>query len=304
MDTGSRNPDRANPLRALPQAVARGSLQVLQQAVRHGGEQLRLPPAQGERGAGGEDGRSIGLDEPCRFCGEQLPAKGRSDRLYCSAACRVGHDRQLAANALLEARSGRHCAQCGAPLSVESKISRIYCSSTCAEQKKTADRRSLRRMINAQIPCVVCSQPMPPNKLLTAKYCSQVCISRAAEHRRRQRVKLKACDHCATLFSPDKPTRRYCCHGCSVEAVRKHPKRTCEQCGSFYVSRSPTARYCSASCCAKGRWAAGDLKHVPRKLNARLFDRMMWKQRAKRPYLMRLTADRLDRLLAKVLRPA
>lgn len=54
------------------------------------------------------------------------------------------------------------------------------------------------------------------------------------------------------------------------------------------------------SCLSKAGWASGRLRHFPRKLTAERLDRLLAPRRPKRRYVQRLTPARLDRLLAKV----
>ena len=114
------------------------------------------------------------------------------------------------------------------------------------------------------------------------------------------KAKPRPCASCGSLFRPDKPSRRFCCHQCSVDATKRHQAIPCGQCGTMFHPRTYTARFCSLSCVAKHRHATGALRHFPRKLTAERLDRLLAPHRPKRRYVQRLTTARLDRLLAKV----
>ncbi|MEF9605257.1 hypothetical protein O4J55_24205, partial [Paracoccus sp. PXZ] len=89
-------------------------------------------------------------------------------------------------------------------------------------------------------------------------------------------------------------SRRFCCHQCSVEATKRHGEVACAQCGVVFRATSARQRFCSPSCVAKHKHATGVLRYFPRKLTARLADRMFAEMRPKRPYRRRLTAERFD----------
>lgn len=102
------------------------------------------------------------------------------------------------------------------------------------------------------------------------------------------------CEFCGTPFRPDGPKRRFCCHHCAVEATKVRSDMACAQCGTLFHPKTYTARFCSASCVAKYKHAHGMLR---RKLTAERLDRLLRPPRRKRPYRMRLTAVRFDRMV-------
>lgn len=258
MDDPRGNPDRADPLRSLSRAIARGASQVLQQHMRGVPKPLAGALGAGERRSRGKDGDDKDLTHRCEVCGSALPEGSSSIRKFCSRRC--------------------------------------------AQKERTSLERAARAEENAQRGCAVCKQPMPPQKQRNAVYCSIRCINAAAINRRKGRTSQRLCSHCGTPFHPDKPNRRFCCHDCSVAAITLHHPVPCAHCGVMFRPKTATATFCSQSCVAKAGHASGRLRHWPRKLTARGFDIMLEQMRPKRPYIQRLTPERLDKMLAKVAR--
>lgn len=197
----------------------------------------------------------------------------------------------------------RHsCEQCGTVFERFSYGGRLYCSSRCAEAARTALERQARAAENAKKLCVQCDRPMPPHKKRNAVYCSNSCACKAAARKRAARSTPRKCETCGNKFHPDSATRRFCSHACSVEATRIHPTRECEWCGGEYRSRNKGASFCSLSCVSKAGWASGRLRHFPRKLTAERLDRLLAPPRRKRRYVQRLTRARLDKILDRLAR--
>lgn len=300
MGNSRRNADRTNFLRQLSQAAAGWKAEVLRPSV-----PLSVPPEIGakETGAGREGselGNEVDVGPECDHCGGPLPERSptgkltRCDRQYCSPHC------YYAATDPRRLKWLGRCIYCDSPLLQTSRSSRIYCSAKCSQDDRTRLERAARAEDNSSKSCAECGQPMPADKQLGAVYCSNGCACRAARARKAAKAKAKRCECCGSEFQTDKPSRRFCSHACSVEATRVHPLRTCEYCGSEFRSRNYGAIYCSLSCLSKAGWASGRLRHFPRKLTAERLDRLLAPRRPKRRYIQRLTPDRLDRLLAKV----
>lgn len=146
--------------------------------------------------------------------------------------------------------------------------------------------------------CSGCGGDIPAGLRADAKYCSHKCGWASNMRRRQAMAGPRPCDWCESLFSPDKPSRRFCCHQCSVDATKRRHAISCDQCGASFHPKTYTARFCSASCAAKAKHASGVLRHFPRKLTAKRLDRAFEEIRPKRRYVQRLTVARLDKLLA------
>lgn len=145
-------------------------------------------------------------------------------------------------------------------------------------------------------------EPMPADKRRGGKYCCIACASTAGRSRATARAAAKSCARCGQPFQPDKPQRRFCGTHCTIEAKKKRQDINCAYCGKAFHPKSYVARFCSQSCAARNAHATGRLRHFPRKLTAKRFDRLIERMRPKRRYVQRLTAERFDRLLAKVSR--
>lgn len=302
MDRSCRNPDRTSFLRQLSRAAAGWQAQVLRPAVQVGipRETVEKETGAGRQGSETCNHRDIGPE--CDHCGGPLPERSatgkltRCDRQYCSRRCY-----HAATDPRRKKWLGR-CVQCNSPLPQTSRSSRLYCSQKCCDADRTRLEREARALINAAKSCAECGLPMPPEKPLKANYCCVVCAGRAALKRRVAAAEARPCDHCGKAFKPDKPGRRFCCHQCSVEATKRRAAIPCAQCGTVFHPKTYTARFCSLSCIAKAGHASGRLRRFPRKLTAKRLDQLFKRMRPRRPYRMRLTPARLDRLLAKVSR--
>lgn len=181
-------------------------------------------------------------------------------------------------------------------------IIRKYCSRQC----RADDRRDLERLARgldrgprrgAVRECAGCGSDIPLGLKADAKYCSHNCGCASNRRRRMAATAPIACSQCGGSFHPDKQSRRFCCHQCSVEATKKRKDINCAWCGKAFHPKTYTARFCSASCVAKAGHASGRLRHFPRKLTARAFERLLEQQRPKRLYRMRLTAKRFDKMI-------
>lgn len=146
--------------------------------------------------------------------------------------------------------------------------------------------------------CDHCGGALPIEKAQQARFCSESCQMKAANRRRKAASPFMPCSHCGKPFGADRPGRRFCCAECSALSQRRRKVVRCVQCGKAFHQHSSTARFCSASCVAKHKHATGVLRHFPRKLTARGFDRLLERQRPRRPYRMRLTAQRFDKIVA------
>lgn len=214
MDNRSRNFDRADPLRGMSQAVARGASQVLQFALRGQLQLAHLSKDRDERERRTADGDQISLDltARCERCGDPLPPGSRANRLYCSHRCSNRSNTELKAQQRREAREGRRCKGCGCSISIERRIAAQYCSEACRLRSTYAEAVSK--------PTGVCCQCGAA--FASAKQEQTHCSRRCAWVTRRAQMGLdfdptahRACAHCGNVFQPKKPTHLFCTKSCA-----------------------------------------------------------------------------------------
>lgn len=153
MDNRGRNPDRADPLRSLSQAVARGSLQVLQSSLQFRASPPARPAARdGCREGGGISG-PLDLNAYCEHCGKPLPERKRSDKRYCDNRCAYRSCHALEMDARREARIGRTCQECGCIIPSERRRDAKTCSARCTS--RASSRRERERAIHLKT-CPIC----------------------------------------------------------------------------------------------------------------------------------------------------
>lgn len=185
MDNSRRNLDRADPLRMLSRAIARGASQVLRQGVRSLASAAAEQKERSVRRNGCYAGDQLDLTHRCDHCRKAL-GPGRADRLYCNAKCRSASAWALERQARDDDLAARPCAQCGGPLPAGNRSDTMYCSRKCYRKIEYA------RWIAA-------GNRQPPHSA------------------RRLRL-LKSCAHCGQEFHPFDRKQRFCSRRC----IRPH----------------------------------------------------------------------------------
>lgn len=213
MGNRSRNPDRADPLRGLSQAIARGSLEILQQRLC-----VQLPtsnehPKGGERGSGAGLGDPLDLTHRCEWCNTVM-GPGRADRKYCSKACCVASEVGAISAALREARAGRMCEHCSGPISAERRADAIYCCDKCQNAASHSMLRQRRHMT-----CIRCGAGFMAHTD-RQKHCSWDCAFPSPQIRRE-----RICPACGGTFRTGQPHQRYCSRSCMSAALRSAPRK-------------------------------------------------------------------------------
>ena len=185
--------DRTDPLHSLSRAAPRGSLQVLQQAMRFVAQPATSNPQSGARRSGSE-ACDLDLTHRCEHCGAALPDGSRADRKYCSTKCSSASEHLLDKMARQEARAGRHCAACGKVIPSNRRISTLYCGDHCQRQiNRERERRKARHM---KI-CPYCGKVYRTHDKRRV-YCSQKCQWDA----KRKPIPICRCEYCRKEFKP------------------------------------------------------------------------------------------------------
>lgn len=203
MDNRGRNPDRADPLRALPQSLARGALQVLQPPPQYEPRRLDGEAATGIRESGSANGNLTGLT--CTWCGKPL-TNCTIRREFCGRKCRQSYYTAQEREERIEARQGRKCLWCNGPIPAESRGDVIYCSKTC-QSKAQADMAKVRRT------CQQCGKTFRGHGEL---FCSHACY---ADSRRKRHP--KQCPVCQVTFKPHRAEQVCCSQACRYEQDRR-----------------------------------------------------------------------------------
>lgn len=179
------------------------------------------------------------------------------------------------------------CVRCGANLPDGVRISREYCSRRCyMEGYRELETQAVMEARAKRPPCANCGKPIPMTRDMRAIYCSPEC-NRGAH--------AKTCPHCKKEFlgSADQVHCSWFCH--SQATMRINQPRPCGWCGTPIMRpRRAITAYCSLSCAGK---AGMHVRLRDAVLTVKTLDLMLEKIRPKRPYRMRLTPARLDRLL-------
>jgi len=142
MDAARRTVDRADAVRAVPQAASRTTQEVLQRSLRGRASPSAGDPEGGQRGCGGE-GRDQTHDMRalCRVCGVDMwPCDPR--KLYCSKTCIAEDRRRTERQARVEELAKRRCLTCGGPLPLTATRRRRYCSKACEPPNRYAGERT------------------------------------------------------------------------------------------------------------------------------------------------------------------
>lgn len=208
MDHSRRNPDRADPLRSLRKALARGSLQVLQQHVRGGTQPPHCQDESRARGSRDQDCDPNDLTHRCEQCGEPLPEGSRSSRKFCSWQCRERDRITLERQARAEENAARQCRSCGQPIPPNKRRNAEHCSQRCI----SADQRRRIMAAAAARDCAQCGATFQPDKP-GRKFCCLKCAKNALK--RRHDI---ACAVCSKSFHPKTYTARFCSLNCVAKA--------------------------------------------------------------------------------------
>lgn len=122
-------------------------------------------------------------NEPCDFCGNQIPGTRRWGTRFCSKSC--GEKSRLAAvkAALVTARgkTQRKCAWCPGLISPERNARARFCSDGCSGKWRTDQDRLQRLQARkaARKLCDVCQKPIPLERKYALNYCSYKCKTSA-----------------------------------------------------------------------------------------------------------------------------
>lgn len=223
MDHSRRNPDRADPLRSLSQAIARGASQVLREAVRQCAQREPSAYQGGERASslsdgGRKQGIPLDLTARCEHCHSPLPPMSTAARKFCDKKCQSAYFNGLTAAALREEKQGRSCILCGEAIPAERRADALYCKSACRE-----------------------------------RHCNP----------RKRLAITRACPHCGDNFRPSHKVQAHCSRECRTAALREAAKRPCEWCGNIYRAPSSRARFCCMSCSSQANWSSGKTRVLP-----------------------------------------
>lgn len=184
MDHSRRNLDRADPLRSVSRAVARGTFQVLRAPVRGCVRGVVREDAFGKRGSSSSDGGAIDLTDRCEGCGSPLPEGATVRRAWCGSACYGAHYRQMEREAREIERANDLCAGCGELIPATKRVDAIYCRKACR------DRGRRHRLLTQSKACPHCRAnfaPLRPDQV----HCSRDCKN--AERRQRQMIPCRGC---------------------------------------------------------------------------------------------------------------
>lgn len=208
MDHRSRNPDRADPLRQLSRAIARGAAQVLQQSVQVKPLQRAGEHQASQRRNSHSDDDPSQMNHCCESCGTQLPASSRPDRKYCCNACMYASLKPIIRAEQHAARAGRICQGCDGVIPLSVRRGAKYCCAACRSRAKYA-------AMKASLPKRSCKQCGATFQGVdaTQSYCSIQCASLA-----KITVPPRPCDWCGQVFKPVNAKGRFCCTSCASKA--------------------------------------------------------------------------------------
>lgn len=272
--------DRTNPMRSLSQAIARGTLQVLQQSLR-GQPQPLLDQAQ-RRGGGPSCsfGDPDDLAHRCEYCGVDMGPSIASKK-FCSEKCRYNAFWGLERAALDARNAGRTCVHCREPMPVSMKGTARYCSEEC----RSAARWVRQRYAAPPKTCQHCGStfgPLRPDQ----QYCSRRCFAAATRV-----LPDVSCGCCGVAFQPRRRSSQYCSRSCATKV-----KLAAGIFGRQSLTRNLTVTRLDRML-AKIRPAPPRPRIRP--LTATRFD---WAFSRGQPVRQRLTAERFDRAFDPQLR--
>lgn len=255
MDDSRGAVDRADPLRSLSRAIARGASQVLQQHL-----QGIVQPAPGNaKESRVRQGRDLGdpldLTARCVHCGMPL-RHGSRRREFCDDACSRAGTAARRRDEAIEARLCRRCLFCNGPMSRE-YAGRLYCSRACCWRSSHDQSRMMRKKA-----CARCGTSFRAYSE-TTKFCSPSCKVEA-----QRKHPATTCTNCGEQFYRKKPPQFLCSKACYSAFKRELPDLNCEWCGVTFRPRRSSIRCCCLSCSAKA-W------RNPAALTAARLDRMM-----------------------------
>lgn len=173
-----RTSDRADPMRELSQAIARGTSQVLQRSVRRDARGSDQAHEGGQRGAGDQNCDEIDLRARCETCGKLLPERSptgkmtRNDRKYCSTKCYSQSWIRLEKADREADKVGRKCKVCGGDIPPSRNLRSKFCSKKCCAENVRMNRYSVERV------CIECGKPFKAMRGRDTRYCSQSCASK------------------------------------------------------------------------------------------------------------------------------
>lgn len=179
LDNSDKYSDRADPLRALSRAIARGKAEILQRSVQGFAQQQSAQRAGDQRARCDGDGSPVDLTARCEHCGQPLPARTdtgrrvRADRKYCGSKCRDASSNVLVAEDRCSARQQRRCERCGKDLSGRHRVSARFCTVSCGRRHRYATNADFGHK-----ECKNCGAKFRAKKA-DAKFCSLKCSGRA-----------------------------------------------------------------------------------------------------------------------------
>jgi hypothetical protein len=201
MDRRLRQPDRADPLRSLSQAIARGALQVLQPSLQQRAQQSCKSSHEHEGGTGGRLSGPLDLTHRCEHCDGLMPEasptgrRRRRSAKYCSIKCLWASAVAIDTLRRLQSRLGRICKWCQGDIPVSRKFRSIYCCARCAKaasrkaaplRKRTRDSKRLR----IEKTCPSCENAFRPFDRMQVCCCHKCASRLAASKKRDQGLKL------------------------------------------------------------------------------------------------------------------
>ena len=235
MDHRSRNPDRADALHSLSQAIARGTLQVLRKPLRGCAPASHRTHTGQQRREGADNGDPIDLTARCAHCGNPMEMR-RSYQKYCTQRCERASSTALETAHRIASNAGRKCEACGKPIDPARRVDARFCCITCRDHK-----RHRRRKVES----------LPVDSVMR-----------------------KVCPHCGVTFSANRSSQVHCCRDCKNAAKRARQEMPCGWCGSNFNRSSHRAKYCCMSCAGKAiaharRDAADRLRSAEVSINLR-----------------------------------
>ncbi len=177
MDDTRKHADRANALHSLSQTIARGTSQILRDALRVQSSRLYQPPQGGDGREGRHFGDPLDLTLKCRFCGARMADKLSESRVYCSSHCKDRDRNALISAGRAEALGDRRCRNCGDLIARGRRADTIHCSPRCSLQAWQRSQYPLKK-------CACCGSLFQP-RTASSRFCSKSCAARFQRAARR-----------------------------------------------------------------------------------------------------------------------